>query len=257
MLSTSSGTWVGCPFEVTSAVSGETAVEISGTSEKVHVEACVGSTRSSVVRAEMVESEVEECTMSVSRLSVLSWISSAPGRGYPFTVALGWTQLACPARSGCVDSPACTLHRVIPEGSGFCWRLGVAFHLPHSVGVSCCRVWLLVCVRARRCRASLWGAVWSLPAGVWRAVASRLPPWCADGEVPTAANLNLCEVGVARSLAQRQRRFLWGSWGSEAHGLFESWVSCGPAEVPMMVRLVGGWFDCRAWARSWSLVVTE
>ena len=33
---------------------------------------------------------------------------------------------------------------------------------------------------------------WPLPAGVWRAIVPLLKPWwCAEGEVPTAANLNL------------------------------------------------------------------
>ena len=32
---------------------------------------------------------------------------------------------------------------------------------------------------------------WPLPAGVWRALAPLMSPWCAEGEVPTAANLNL------------------------------------------------------------------
>ena len=32
---------------------------------------------------------------------------------------------------------------------------------------------------------------WSLLAGLWRAVAPLMKPWCAEGEVPTAANLNL------------------------------------------------------------------
>ena len=32
---------------------------------------------------------------------------------------------------------------------------------------------------------------WSLLAGVWRALAPLMKPWCAEGEVPTAANLNL------------------------------------------------------------------
>ena len=27
--------------------------------------------------------------------------------------------------------------------------------------------------------------------GVWRAIAPMMKPWCAEGEVPTAANLNL------------------------------------------------------------------
>ena len=32
---------------------------------------------------------------------------------------------------------------------------------------------------------------WPLPAGVWRAIAPLMKPWCAEGEAPTAANLNL------------------------------------------------------------------
>ena len=32
---------------------------------------------------------------------------------------------------------------------------------------------------------------WPLLAGVWRAIAPLMQPWCAEGEVPTAANLNL------------------------------------------------------------------
>ena len=32
---------------------------------------------------------------------------------------------------------------------------------------------------------------WPLLAGVWRAIAPLMKPWCAEGEVPTPANLNL------------------------------------------------------------------
>ena len=32
---------------------------------------------------------------------------------------------------------------------------------------------------------------WPLLAGVWKAIAPLMQPWCAEGEVPTAANLNL------------------------------------------------------------------
>ena len=35
------------------------------------------------------------------------------------------------------------------------------------------------------------GRCWPLLAGVWRAIAPLMQPWCAEGEVPTAANLNL------------------------------------------------------------------
>ena len=32
---------------------------------------------------------------------------------------------------------------------------------------------------------------WPLLAGLWRAIAPLMKPWCAEGDVPTAANLNL------------------------------------------------------------------
>ena len=32
---------------------------------------------------------------------------------------------------------------------------------------------------------------WPLLAGIWRAIAPLMKSWCAEGEVPTAANLNL------------------------------------------------------------------
>ena len=45
---------------------------------------------------------------------------------------------------------------------------------------------------------------WPLLAGVWRAVAPLMKPWCAEGEVPTAANLDLLSgMAVVCGLAPR------------------------------------------------------
>ena len=38
---------------------------------------------------------------------------------------------------------------------------------------------------------TLAGAAGRCLLGVWRAIAPLMKPWCAEGEVPTAANLNL------------------------------------------------------------------
>ena len=35
----------------------------------------------------------------------------------------------------------------------------------------------------------LEGRCWSLLSGLWRAIALHVKPWCAEGDVPTAANL--------------------------------------------------------------------
>ena len=37
---------------------------------------------------------------------------------------------------------------------------------------------------------------WPLLASVWRAIAPLMKPWCAEEEVPTAANLNLYRDGT-------------------------------------------------------------
>ena len=46
---------------------------------------------------------------------------------------------------------------------------------------------------------------WPLLAGVWRAIAPLMKPWCAEGDLPTAANLNLYRGWKSCvGLAQRQ-----------------------------------------------------
>ena len=49
---------------------------------------------------------------------------------------------------------------------------------------------------------------WPLLAGVWSAIALLMKPWCAEGDVPTAANLNLlpgmefvCGLALRRGIA--------------------------------------------------------
>ena len=37
---------------------------------------------------------------------------------------------------------------------------------------------------------------WPLLTGLWRATAPLLKPWCAEGDVPSAANLNLYRDGL-------------------------------------------------------------
>ena len=85
-----------------------------------------------------------------------------------------------------------------PRGESFLcpcrsWRLGQERVVPHRVvGPLWLLVYLFVCVRARpRYWACTGQRRWPLLAGVWRAIAPLMNPWCAEGEVPTAANLNL------------------------------------------------------------------
>ena len=63
----------------------------------------------------------------------------------------------------------------------------------------------------------------SLLAGLWRAIAPLMKPWCAEGEVPTAANLNL----------HRGWRSCVG-WHSDDEPLFGE---CGDAKLIVSVSL--------------------
>ena len=51
---------------------------------------------------------------------------------------------------------------------------------------------------------------WPSLIGLWRAVAPLMKPWCAEGDVPTAANLNLHRGGIS----------CVGCWHSDNEPLF-------------------------------------
>ena len=65
--------------------------------------------------------------------------------------------------------------------------------VPHSVvGPWWFFLHLFICVWARpRYRATHWRAVLGTASRFLEAIAPLMKPWCAEGEVPTAANLNL------------------------------------------------------------------
>ena len=48
---------------------------------------------------------------------------------------------------------------------------------------------------------------------VWRAIAPLLSPWCADGDVPSAANLNLYEGSISHVHWHCDDESLFGSVG--------------------------------------------
>ena len=54
---------------------------------------------------------------------------------------------------------------------------------------------------------------WPLLEGVWRAIAPLMKPWCAEGEVPTAANLNLYRGGNSCVGWHRDDELLFGESG--------------------------------------------
>ena len=65
---------------------------------------------------------------------------------------------------------------------------------------------------------------WPLLAGVWRAIAPLMKPWCAEGDLPTAANLNLYR-GWKSCVGWHcdDEPLIWEVWGCQAHCVSESW----------------------------------
>ena len=148
------------------------------------------------------------------------------GYSIQYGILVDWGRFATAARLSAAlssVSPACVVAAFLPCGpvlSPASWR-----HFGH-----CSQPWML-----RRCFLGMWGVchliLWSvhtlssclcpcsygrgtavgpqtgrrcqpLLSGLWRAIAPLVKPWCVEGEVPTAANLNFyrgenSRVGIA------------------------------------------------------------
>ena len=79
---------------------------------------------------------------------------------------------------------------------------------------------------------------WPLLAGVWRAIAPLMKPWCAEGEVPTAANLNLYLGLHSRVGWHCDDEPLFGEgWVPKAHCVCEFWV---PGALQMEGQVMSG-----------------
>ena len=123
--------------------------------------------------------------------SFLLFVSPGPGREVRNGIA--WSLLEKTARSGV------WLFRGALRGSSAFFAF-VAFAdwvkkriVPYGVGgPSSFFVFLFILVWARHgCRATIWRAVLATASRSVEAIAPPMKPWCAEGDVPTAANLNL------------------------------------------------------------------
>ena len=117
--------------------------------------------------------------------------SVSPGLGREVRNGTSWTSLEKTARSGMWWFRG-ALGGGREWGGGKCilctlcsWRLGQERIVPQSVGGR----FLRVLVHTRMGRARLSGHKPGTGAG--RAIAPLMKPWCAEGDVPTAANLIL------------------------------------------------------------------
>ena len=157
-------------------------------SECLHDEAWVGRVTSSSLR---ISQEVE--ISKWCRLPTPDFASSAPGCGSVVRRWLVWTSMGKTARSGvwlfrCGLRGGDVLSSLLAAGD---WVKKGSYDTAWSVhplsACSCSYSYgqgtAIGPQTGERC--------WPLLTGLWRAVALLMKPGCAEGEVPTAANLNL------------------------------------------------------------------
>ena len=169
------------------------AVEKLASSLKLHDETWAGLPMNLGPRIFREAEIVPGCAVRVACPSCPDYYPEPPGPGIVIRNMLGWSQLEKTERSGV------WLFRGALQGENPFFsprrsrRLGEERVVPHSVGGPCnssCS-----CSYAyghgpaigphsgERC--------WPLLGVLWRAIAPLMKPWCAEGDVPTAAKLNL------------------------------------------------------------------
>ena len=143
----------------------------------------------------LISREVEivpGCAVMVACPSCPDHSPEPPGPGRIIRNMLGWSQMEKTVRSGVVVpwrlQGESLFSSLVAAGD---WVRKGSYHTAWSVpcGSSCTcsyaygRGPAIVPRTGERC--------WPLLAGVWRAIAPLMKPWCAEGEVPNAVNLNL------------------------------------------------------------------
>ena len=136
---------------------------------------------------------VPGCAVRVARPSCPDYSPEPPGPGRIIRNMLGWSRLEETERSGV------WVFRGALQGENLFSLLDAAGDWERKGSYH--TAWAVPCSSSRSCSYAygLGPAIgphtgercWPLLARVWRAVAPLMQPWCAEGEVPTAASLNL------------------------------------------------------------------
>ena len=162
----------------------------------MHVETREGRTGTSRYGARLVDLG-KGCEVEVRIPLVPECALMSPGPGATLWKTWGWKPLLRTPSAGIWVLPGAL------RNEGFLAALGVACswvgcHRTALGGMSLVWLSMLVLVRARLSyRATQWTWMFSLSSSVWRALAHQMSPWCAEGDVPSAANLNF--YGGSRS----------------------------------------------------------
>ena len=136
---------------------------------------------------------VPGCAVRVACPSCPDYYPEPPGPGIVIRNMLGWSRLEKTERSGV------WVFRGALQGKNLFSSLAVAGDWERKGSYR--TAWVVPCDSSCTCSYAYGHGpaigphtgerCWPLLAGVWRAIAPLMQPWCAEGEVPTAANLNL------------------------------------------------------------------
>ena len=167
------------------------------TPSKLHVEVWEGLLSNQGMRFSQEEEIVLVCVVSGARPSCLYDSPEPPGPGRIIRNLLGWSQLEKTVGSGVwllrgalrgenLFSSLCAAGDWVRKGS-----YHTAWAVPIGSSCTCSFAYgqgpAIGPHTGERC--------WPLLAGVWRVIAPLMQPWCAEGEVPNAANLNFIGDG--------------------------------------------------------------
>ena len=136
---------------------------------------------------------IPECAVLVARPSCPDHSPEPPGPGRKIRNMLGWSQMEKTVRSGV------RLFRGALQGESLFsslvaagdWVRKGSYHTAWSVPCSSFCTCSYLYGRGPTIGPCSGKRCWPLLAGVWRAIAPLMRPWCAEGEVPNAVNLNL------------------------------------------------------------------
>ena len=208
MLTQSSGYKDGCSFVDT--VIGRAALEqyLRGAPKGTKVEAWEGRIFTCSRPTSWDVSVAEGCKVTVSAVYLPKKRPGPPAAGPLYRILFGWSRLLYTASSGIwIFRGALRGSQVMPAlASCFDWVVRGTYRTAWAVQ-PCCR-----CSYSYGNGPAVGPQVsgnWEFLRGLWKAVAPLMAPWCADGEMPTCANLNL--YGGSGSRVR---------WHSDNEGLF-------------------------------------
>ena len=172
--------WVSCCREACSSTAD---------ARRLHVETWAGRNGNPSLPISQVVEIMSGCADMVTRF----FSSVSPGPGREVRNGMGWSLLEKTARSG-----VWLFGRALRGSSAFFafaafvnWvekdRSLRRWAVPPLSSCSCS----YLCGRGPAIGPHTGRRCWPLLEGVWRAIAPLMKPWCAEGDVPTAANLNL------------------------------------------------------------------